>query len=312
MSDIPENPKVSRKLAAILAADIAGYSVLMGADEAATVRDLKAHQVVILPMIGEHRGRVIDTAGDGMLAEFGSVVNAVECAIAIQTIMGERNTQVEEPRRIQFRIGVNQGDVIHDESRVYGDGVNVAARLERVAEPGGICISAKVYEEIAGKMNVVCQDLGLHQLKNITQPVRAYRVNLNEPFPDSPHIEKPTLSVPQKPSIAVLAFTNLSGDPEQEYFADGIVQDLITELSRISELFVIARNSSFQYKGKATDVRQIGRELGVRYVLEGSVRRGGDRIRISAQLVDAGTGAHRWAEYYDRKIDDVFAVQDEV
>ena len=284
----------------------------MGADEEATVRDLKAHQVVILPMISDHGGRIIDTAGDGILAEFASVVNAVESAIAIQRIVAERNAQVQERRRIWLRIGVNQGDIIHDETRVYGDGVNVAARLESIAEPGGICISAKVYDEIAGKMNVACQDLGTHQLKNITRPVRVYRIELDAALRNSQRIEKPTLPVPEKPSIAVLPFINLSTDPEQEYFADGIVQDLITELSRFSELFVIARNSSFQYKGKATDVRQIGRELGVRYVLEGSVRRGGDRIRISAQLVDASTAAHRWAEYYDRKIEDVFAVQDEV
>jgi len=311
MSDIPGNPKVSRKLAAILAADIAGYSVLMGNDEGSTVRELKGHQAVILPMIGEHGGRVIDTAGDGILAEFGSVVNAVECAIAIQNTMAQRNAQVEEPRQMRFRIGVNQGDVIHDQTRVYGDGVNVAARLESIAEPGGICISAKVQDEIAGKMNVAVQDLGMRQLKNITQAVRVYRIELDETLRSS-SIEKPALSLPEKPSIAVLAFTNLSGDPEQEYFADGIVEDIITGLSRFSELFVIARNSSFQYKGKAVDVRQVGRELGVHYVLEGSLRRSGERIRIAAQLIDAATGRHRWAEHYDRKLEEVFAVQDEV
>src|SRR5262245_51739523 len=306
MSDIPGNSKASRRLAAILAADIARYSALMGDNEAATVRDLKAHQGVVLPMIAEHGGRIIDTAGDGILAEFSSVVVAVECSVAIQKAMAERNANVEEPRRMQFRIGVNQGDVIHDETRVYGDGVNVAARLEGIAEPGGICISAKVHDEIAGKMNITCQDFGMHQLKNITQPVRVYRIELLRNSP------KPTLALPEKPSIAVLAFSNLSGDPQQEYFADGIVDDIITELSRFSDLFVIARNSSFQYKGKAVDVRQVGRELGVRYVLEGSVRRGGDRVRIAAQLIDATTGAHRWAEHYDRKIEHVFAVQDEV
>jgi len=312
MSDVAASSKGSRRLAAILAADIAGYSALMGADEEATVRDLKAHQAVVLPMIGDHGGRVVDTAGDGILAEFASVVSAVECAVAIQKTMVERNAKVEEPRRMQFRIGVNQGDVIYDEARVYGDGVNVAARLEGIAEPGGICISAKVYDEIAGKMNVICQDLGTHQLKNITQPVRAYRIKHNEQLPDSPHLEKPTLTMPQKPSIAVLAFTNLSGDPEQEYFADGFVEDIITELSRFGELFVIARNSSFQYKGRAADVRQIGRDLGVRYVLEGSVRRRGDRLRISTQLIDATTGGHRWAEHYDRVLEEIFVVQDEV
>ena len=313
MSEPNENPKVLRRLAAILAADIAGYSALMGADEARTVRDLKDHLAVVLPMVSEHGGRVIDTAGDGILAEFGSVVNAVECAMAVQKTMAERNTQVlEEPCRIRFRIGVNQGDVIHDETRIYGDGVNVAARLEGIAEPGGICISAKVYDEIVGKINVTCRDLGAHQLKNIAQPVRVYRIELDETFWNSLRIEKPTLVVPEKPSIAVLAFTNLSGDLQQEYFADGIVDDIITELSRFSELFVIARNSSFQYKAKAVDVRQVGRELGVRYVLEGSVRRSGDRIRIAAQLIDATTGAHNWADRYDRHLEDVFAVQDEV
>jgi adenylate cyclase len=296
MADNPGKLRASRKLAAILAADIAGYSALMGADEEATVRDLKAHQAVILPMIRDHGGRIIDTAGDGILAEFAGVLNAVECAIAIQKTVAERNAQVQERRRIWLRIGVNQGDVIHDETRVYGDGVNVAARLESIAEPGGICISAKVYDEIAGKMNVACQDLGTHQLKNITRPVRVYRIELDEALRNSQRIEKPTLPVPEKPSIAVLAFTNLSGDPQQEYFADGVVDDIITELSRFSELFVIARNSSFQYKGKAVDVRRVARELGVRYVLEGSVRRSGDRIRITAQLIDSTSGAHRWAE----------------
>ena len=304
MSDIPGNPKASRKLAAILAADIAGYSTLMGADEGATVRDLKAHQAVIFPIIGDHGGRVIDTAGDGILAEFGSVVNAVECAT-------HRNAQVEEPRQMRFRIGVNQGDVIHDETRVYGDGVNVAARLESIAEPGGVCISAKVHDEIAGKVKAAIQDLGMHQLKNIAQPVRVYCIELDEALGSS-STEKPALALPEKPSIAVLAFANLSGDPEQEYFADGIVDDIITELSRFSDLFVIARNSSFQYKGKAVDVRQVGRELGVHYVLEGSIRRSGERIRVAARLIDAATARHRWAEHYDRKLEEVFAVQDEV
>jgi adenylate cyclase len=311
MSDIPGNPKVSRKLAAILAADIAGYSALMGNDERSTVRELKGHQAVILPMVGEHGGRVIDTAGDGILAEFGSVVNAVECAISIQKTMVERNGNVEVARRMQFRIGVNHGDVIHDETRVYGDGVNVAARLESIAEPGGIYISGKVYDEIAGKITTNFQDLGLQQLKNIALPVRVYRVQTERTAPASAQT-KPALALPDKPSIAVLPFANLSGDPKEDYFSDGISEDIITELSRFSELFVIARNSSFQYKGKSQDIRQVGRELGVRYVLEGSIRRASDRVRITAQLIDATTGAHRWAERYDRKLEDVFAVQDEV
>jgi len=297
-----------RRLAAILAADIAGYSALMGADEARTVRDLKAHQTVILPMIANHGGRVIDTAGDGILAEFGSVVNAVECAVAIQKTMAERNASVEADRQMWFRIGINLGDVIHDDARVYGDGVNIAARLEAIAEPGGICVSGTAYEHVHKKLPLTFTDLGAQSVKNIAEPVRIYRVDAGAAGPPT----KLPLALPDKPSIAVLPFTNLSGDPSQDYFSDGITEDIITELSRFSELFVIARNSSFQYKGKSPDIRQVGRELGVRYVLEGSIRRAGDRVRITGQLIDATTGAHRWAERYDRKLDDVFAVQDEV
>jgi adenylate cyclase len=299
-----------RRLAAILAADIAGYSSLMGTDEAATVRDLKAHQAVILPMITDHGGRVIDTAGDGILAEFGSVVNAVECAVAIQQTMGKRNADLEHDRRMQFRIGINLGDVIHDEARVYGDGVNIAARLESVADPGGICISGKVYEDIRGKMHFTYEDMGERHLKNIFTPVHTYRLRLPQVEPVV-RVNK-LLTLPEKPSIAVLPFTNLSADAKEDYFSDGITEDIITELSRFSEVFVIARNSSFQYKGKSPDIRQVGSELGVRYVLEGSIRRAGDRIRITAQLIDATTGTHRWAERYDRRLEDVFAVQDEV
>jgi adenylate cyclase len=311
MSDIPGNPRVSRRLAAILAADIAGYSALMGADEEATVSDLKSHQAVVLPMIKEHAGRVIDTAGDGVLAEFASAINAVRCAVAIQKAMAERNATIEFARRMEFRIGVNLGDVIYDEARIYGDGINIAARLEGIAEPGGICVSGKVHEEVRGKIQLQYEYIGEQQLKNISQPVRAYRVRLPIDATASP-TEAKRLALPDKASIAVLPFTNLSGDKEQEYFSDGITEDIITELSRFSELFVIARNSSFTYKGRSVDVRQVGRELGVRYVLEGSIRRVGDRVRITGQLIDAGTGAHRWAERYDRKLEDVFAVQDEV
>jgi adenylate cyclase len=306
------NAKVERRLAAILAADIAGYSALMGADEEATVRDLKAHQCVILPMIKESGGRVIDTAGDGVLAEFASVLNAVKCAVALQKTMAHRNAAIDHARRMQFRIGINQGDVVFDEARVYGDGINIAARLEGIAEPGGICLSGKVYDEVEGRIDLTCEDLGAKQLKNIERPVRVYRVVAGSSVEASPSLQKDPLALPDKPSIAVLPFTNLSGDPSQDYFSDGITEDIITELSRFSELFVIARNSSFQYKGKSPDIRQVGRELGVRYVLEGSIRRSGDRVRISGQLIDAGTGAHRWAERYDRKLEDVLAVQDEV
>jgi TolB-like protein/class 3 adenylate cyclase len=310
MSASSENTKVLRRLAAILAADIAGYSALMGADEARTVRDLKDHLAALLPIISAHDGRVIDTAGDGVLAEFGSVVNAVECAVAMQKAMTTRNAGVEDACRMQFRIGINIGDVIHDEARLYGDGVNVAARLEAVAEPGGICISGAVFDQVRNKLSLNVIDLGLQSLKNIAEPVRIFRI-MTEPSV-TPAQARPLLALPDKPSIAVLPFANLCSHPEQEYLVDGIVEDIITELSRFSELFVIARNSSFQYKGKATDIRLVGRELGVRYVLEGSVRRGGERIRISAQLIDAATGTHRWAERYDRTLEDVFAVQDEV
>src|SRR5215468_4736766 len=254
MAEGPEKSKVLRKLAAILAADISGYSALMGADEAGTVRDLKAHQAVILPIVIEHGGRIIDTAGDGILAEFSSVVSAVECAVAIQRVMAQRNADVEENRRMRFRIGINLGDVVFDDARIYGDGVNVAARLEGIAEPGGICISRKVYEDISGKVQLAFVDAGEQQLKNIAQPVRVYRIS-GEQLAAARATAKPALALPDKPSIAVLPFTNLSGDPEQEYFADGIVEEIITSLSRIRWVFVIARNSSFTYKGRAVDVK---------------------------------------------------------
>jgi adenylate cyclase len=267
-------------------------------------------------MIGQHGGRIIDTAGDGILAEFASAINAVKCAVAIQKAMSERNVSIDAARRMQFRIGVNLGDVIYDDTRIYGDGINVAARLENIADPGGICISDKIHQEMRGKMDVASRDIGLHTLKNINEPVRVYQIAVGgmADAVAAPHdaTRKPALTLPDKPSIAVLPFTSMSGDASQEYFSDGITEDIITELSRFSEMFVIARNSSFQYKGKSPDIRQVGRELGVRYVLEGSVRRAGDRVRITAQLIDALTGTHRWAERYDREIKDVFAVQDEV
>jgi len=311
MAEGPEKTKVLRRLAAILAADIAGYSTLMGADEPGTVRDLKAHQAVVLPMITQHSGRIIDTAGDGILAEFSSVVNAAECAVAIQRTMAQRNARIEESRRMRFRIGINQGDVVFDDSRIYGDGVNIAARLEAIAEPGSICISRKVYVEISGKMQLAFIDGGEHQLKNIAEPIRVYRIS-GEQLAVPQATEKPALALPDKPSIAVLPFTNMSGDPEQEYFADGMVEEIITAMSRIRWLFVIARNSSFTYKGRAVDVKRVGSELGVLYVLEGSVRKAGNRIRITAQLLDAATGAHLWAENFDGTLGDVFELQDNV
>ena len=299
--------RMERRLSAILAADIAGYSALMGADEARTVRDLKGHQAVVLPMVGEFGGRIIDTAGDGILAEFPSVVNAVKCAVAIQSKMAERNATIEPEHRMQFRVGINIGDVVYDEARIYGDGINVAARLEGIAEAGGICISSKVYEEISGRIDLTYEDIGEQQLKNIARPVRAYHLRL-----DSTVTSAPAPALPDKPSIAVLPFLNMSGDQEQEYFVDGMTEDLITDLSKVSGLFVIARNSSFTYKGKAVDVKRIGRELGVRHVLEGSVRKAGNRVRITAQLIDAGSGGHLWAERFDRDLTDIFSMEDEV
>jgi adenylate cyclase len=256
---MPED--LERKLAAILAADIAGYSALMGANEEATFRDLKAHQAVILPMITRHGGRVIDTAGDGILAEFPSVVNAVECAVALQNVMAERNASIPTECQMRYRIGVNLGDVIHDEQRVYGDGVNIAARLEGIAEPGGICISGEAVAHVQRKLQFQFVDIGEHQLKNITDPVRVYRVDTVQRLQSIPSA-KSTLSLPDKPSIAVLPFTNLSGDPDQEYFGDGIAEDILTDLAKLRWLFVIARNSSFTFRGKAVDVRNVSRELG--------------------------------------------------
>src|SRR5215813_3222830 len=270
-----------RRLAAILAADIAGYSSLMGADETRTVRDLKAHQAVVLPMVGRFGGRIIDTAGDGILAEFTSVVDAVECASAIQETMAKRNAEIEVERRMQYRMGINVGDVMYDDARIYGDGINVAARLESIAEPGGICISSKVYEDIRGKVQLGYEDIGEQQLKNIAHPVRVYRMRTTSLSPRPATI----LPLPEKPSIAVLPFDNLSGDPEQGYFADGMVEEIITALSRIRWLFVIARNSSFTYKGRTVDVKQVGKELGVMYVPDGSVRKAGNRIRITARAI---------------------------
>jgi adenylate cyclase len=306
-----EEPSIKRWLAAILAADIAGYSRLMGHDEAATVRDLKGHQAVILPLVARHGGRIMDTAGDGILAVFRSVVGAIQCAVEIQTLMAARNQDAPENRRMLFRIGINLGDVIHDETRIYGDGINVAARLEALAEPGGVLVSQAVHDQVRDRLDLAFENLGERELKNIARPVRVYRLRAPAESKAAP-APGIALQLPDKPSIAVLPFINMSGDPEQEYFADGIVEDILTGLARLRWLFVIARNSSFSYKGRNVDVRQVGRELGVRYVLEGSVRRGGNRIRITGQLIEAETGNHLWAERYDRALDDVFAIQDEI
>ena len=301
-----------RRLAAILAADITGYSRLMGQDEAATVRDLKAHQAVVLPMVAEHDGSIIDTAGDGILAQFSSVVRAVECAIAIQRIMTERNLDVPEDRRMRFRIGVNLGDIIDDGTRLYGDGVNIAARIESLCDPGGVFLSWAAAEQVRDKLPIQLESRGSHAVKNIARPIEVFRVLAEAHGPVRAEARVGQLAPPEKPSIAVLAFQNMSGDQEQEYFADGIAEDIITDLSKIGGLLVIARNSSFAYKNKAVDIRTVARELGVRSVLEGSVRRVGGRVRITAQLIDAESGGHLWAERFDRDVSDIFAVQDEV
>ncbi|MEW6664998.1 MAG: adenylate/guanylate cyclase domain-containing protein [Thermodesulfobacteriota bacterium] len=302
--------KVRRKLAAILSADVQGYSRLMGEDEVATVRTLTAHREIMTSFIEQHQGRVVDSPGDNLLAEFASVVDAVECAMEMQGALKVRNDKLPEDRRMVFRIGINLGDIIEEGDRIYGDGVNIAARLEGLAEGGGICISGSAYDQIEGKLALDHEYLGEQSVKNIKRPVRSYRIRrVSEPV--IPHL-KEKLPLPDKPSIAVLPFVNMSGDPEQEYFSDGITEDLITDLSKISGLFVIARNSTFTYKGRPVNVQQVGRDLGVRYVLEGSVRKAGDRVRITAQLVDAGSGGHLWAERYDRALQDIFALQDEV
>jgi adenylate cyclase len=309
--------EIERRLVAILMADVAGYSRLIGIDDEGTLAQLSAHHAeLVQPKIKEHRGRVIRTTGDGLLVLFVSAVDALRCAVEIQRCMSERNAQIAVERRIQFRMGVNVGDIVEGAS-IHGDGINVAARLEALAEPGGVCVSSRVQEDAQGslgRLGIAFEDIGRHQLKNIDHAVQIYRVLLDHPAAmiKPKEVPAPAPTLPDKPSIAVLSFDNLSSHPEQEYLVDGIVEDITTELSRFSELFVIARNSSFQYKGKAVDVRQVGRELGVRYVLEGSVRRVGDRIRVSAQLIEAATGTHRWAEHYDRNLEDVFAVQDDV
>jgi len=307
----------TRRLAAILAADVAGYSRLMGADEEGTLAELKAiRRELSDPKIKEHRGRIVKTTGDGLLLEFASVVDAVRCAVEVQREMAERNADVPPDRRIEFRIGINVGDIIKDGRDIYGDGVNVAARLEALAEPGGICVSRVVRDHVRDKLAFSFEDMGEQQVKNIARPVRVHRVVIGErPSSSEPAAAASPpqrLVLPDKPSIAVLPFQNMSGDPEQEYFADGMVEEIITALSRIKWLFVIARNSSFSYKGRAVDVKQVGHELGVRYVLEGSVRKGGNRVRITGQLIDAETGAHLWADRFDGLIEDVFELQDKV
>lgn len=352
---------VERRLAAVLAADVAGYSRLMGADEAGTLAALKAHRRALVdPKIREHRGKIIKTTGDGMLVEFSSVVDAVRCAVEVQRGMAERNAGVPGEKRIEFRVGINLGDIIHDEKDIFGDGVNVAARLEGLAEPGGICISRSVRDPVRDKLRFTFEDIGEQALKNISAPVHAYRVRFEGAEPDDraapfrpparrnlaaasvvglaavcafaaaavvfrpgrappPIVVQPVAAVasaplplPDKPSIAVLPFTNIGGDAKQERLADGMTEDVISDLSRYRDLFVIARNSMFTYKGKSVGAQQVGRELGVRYLLEGSVQTSGDRVRVTAQLIEAATNVDVWSEQYERALDDIFAVQNEI
>jgi TolB-like protein len=301
----------TRRLAAILAADVAGYSRLMGADEEGTLERLKAlRRELFDPKIAEHKGRIVKTTGDGMLVEFASVVDAVRCAVAVQQAMPERNTGVAADNRIELRIGINLGDVIVEGDDLYGDGVNIAARIEALAEAGGVFVSNTVHDHVRDRLPFAFEDLGEQQVKNIARPVRVYRVRAADTAAKSP--ATPTLALPDKPSIAVLPFANMSGDPEQEYFADGMAEEIITALSRIRWLFVIARNSTFTYKGQAIDLKRVGRELGVRYLLEGSVRKAGQRVRITAQLIDATNGAHLWADRFDGSLEDVLHLQDKV
>jgi TolB-like protein/class 3 adenylate cyclase len=346
-----------RRLTAILSADVEGYSRLMREDEEATIRTLKTYRAAMRDLIRQYRGRVVDSPGDNILAEFASVLDAVNCAVEIQRELAERNSEVPETRRMQFRIGVNLGDIVEDGERIYGDGVNIAARIEGLAEAGGICISGTVYDQVKHKLGLEYEFQGEQTVKNIPEPIRAYRVlsypgaaahrvfkakkavgktwrnvvvaiaavlvivvgalaiwyfHLRPSPMEVASVEKMAFPLPDKPSIAVLPFVNLSDDPKQEYFADGMTDDLITDLSKISGLFIIARNSTFTYKGKPVKVRQVAEELGVRYVLEGSVRRADDRVRINTQLIDATTGGHLWAERYDGNIGDVFALQDKI
>jgi adenylate cyclase len=312
MSDLGE---VSRKLVAVFAADVEGYSRLMGEDEVGTLEGLTTRRAILDRLIGEHRGRIANTAGDSVLAEFGSAVDAVQCAVEAQAALAELNAGVPTGKHISFRIGIHIGDVMIRAGDLFGDGVNIAARLQSIATPGGVCISGATYDQVRKVLPMAFVDLGVQQVKNIEEPVRAYQVNAlgeaREAPARVPETDGPP-PLPDKPSIAVLPFENMSDDPEQEYFADGTVEEIITALSRFKSLFVIARNSSFTYKGKAVDIKEVGRRLGVRYVLEGSVRKAGGKVRITGQLVDAATGAHIWADRFERDMTDIFALQDEV
>jgi len=309
---------VERRLVAVLAADVAGYSRLMGADEEGTLARLKAvRKTVVDPTITAHRGRIVKTTGDGMLVEFASAVDAARCAAEVQRGMADQNARVPRDTQIELRIGIHVGDIIIDDNDIFGDGVNIAARLEGIAEPGGVCVSDDAQRQIRGKIDIAFDDMGSQTLKNIAEPMRAWRMRLDGSVPPIAPAKLPRganqpLALPDKPSIAVLPFQNMSGDPEQEHFCDGLVEDIITTLSKLARLRVIARNSTFVYKGRSVDIREAAKQLGVRYVLEGSVRKSGNRVRITAQLIDAADGTHLWAERYDRAMDDIFAIQDEI
>jgi TolB-like protein/class 3 adenylate cyclase/Tfp pilus assembly protein PilF len=309
--------RMERRLAAVLAADVAGYSLLMGRDEEGTLTQLKAFRMRLVdPTIAAHRGRIVKTTGDGMLVEFASAVDAARCAVEVQRGVALENVDVPEQARIEFRIGIHVGDIIVDDDDIFGDGVNIAARLEGIAQPGGICISDDAQRQIRGKLDSPFEDMGPQNLKNIAEPMRAWRLSVDAKSAEYLSAERPALAqaltLPDKPSIAVLPFQNMSSDPEQDYFADGIVEDVITALSRYHGLFVIARNSSFAYKGQAVDIKRVGRELGVRYVLEGSVRKIPGRVRVTGQLIDASPGAHLWADRFDGAMEDIFDLQDDI
>jgi adenylate cyclase len=307
-------PYEQRRLAAILAADVAGYSRLMAADESGTLALLRRLRLEVMePKISKFDGHIVGSAGDSLLVEFASVVKAVQCAAEMQVELAEQNSKLAEDRCMIFRMGVNLGDVIPESGTIHGDGVNIAARLEKLAEPGSICVGRNVYDQVKGKLAYAYTDLGEHRVHNIPEPVHAYRISPMPITSDTPsNVSSKTAPFPDKPSIAVLPFQNMSGDPDQEYFSDGITEDIITELSRFHEFTVIARNSSFRYKGLSPKIDDVGRELGVKYVVEGSVRKIGNRVRVTVQLIDSTSAAHIWAERYDRSLDDIFAIQDEV
>src|SRR6516162_912219 len=313
---MPDPTKISRRLVAVFAADVEGYSRLMGADEVGTLKGLTERRAILDKLIGEHGGRIANTAGDSVLAEFGSAVDAIECAVEAQTAFAEANSSVAPDSRINFRIGVHIGEVMVRAGDLFGDGVNIAARLQSIAKPGVVCISGATYDQVRKVLPMTFVDLGVQQVRNIQEPIRAYQVGatseMREAAPARVAETESPPPLPDKPSIAVLPFQNMSGDPEQEYFADGMVEEIITALSRFKWLFVIARNSSFTFKGKAVDIKEVGRRLGVRYVLEGSVRKASGKVRITGQLIDAVTGTHIWADRFERDLTDVFALQDEV